>query len=402
MIPRLRPCYKYIEVATALFMQKDNSVKRYEKCFAERFGQRFAVAFPYGRSAFHTLLCSLGFHDAEVVLPAYTCIVVPHAVLLSNNRPRFVDCESNHFNVSARKLEERLTPDTKVVIPTPIFGFPVDRKGYASVIKRISPEALVIYDCAQAFGVQDDGGFQYRDADAVIFSTGIGKQMTSLYGGMLLTNREDIYRTVRQYRDKEYRERGYWESLSLLIYAIAIKISFERWMVRWIDYAEKNTNLLYRYTDYYYGKDTVGFPVDSKIAMGAYQAEVGLRQLKMYERTVHRRQKIAKIYDHILSNSGVSIFRAESGATYSHYPVLVADKDVVTEGMRSKKIQVGELIDYSCPEMPMYAPYCDMDFPNSRYFSKHILNLPNWFGITDEEVQYVGKAVTMSDALMIN
>lgn len=99
-----------------------------------------------GRSAFYALLRALDWRDREIVLPAYTCAVVPHAVVVSGNRPGSVDCETDHFNVNSDAIENILNHSTSMVIPTPVFGFPLEDEGYQEVCKCKAPGAMMLYD----------------------------------------------------------------------------------------------------------------------------------------------------------------------------------------------------------------------------------------------------------------
>ena len=70
------------------------------KGFAEKFQAIDAVAFPYGRSAQWAFLKALGIENAEIIMPAYTCSVVAHAVTLSGNEPRFIDIDLHDYNMN--------------------------------------------------------------------------------------------------------------------------------------------------------------------------------------------------------------------------------------------------------------------------------------------------------------
>ena len=62
-------------------------------------GKKHAIFFPYGRTGLLFLLEALGISDQEIICPAYTCVVVPHAIVLSRNEPVFVDSNPDTFNL---------------------------------------------------------------------------------------------------------------------------------------------------------------------------------------------------------------------------------------------------------------------------------------------------------------
>ena len=87
MIPRLKPKLGIREIAAALRPPRRDDVEQFEKAFAELMGQKFALAFPYGRTGLIFLIQALGLKDKEIICPAYTCVVVPHAIVYSGNKP---------------------------------------------------------------------------------------------------------------------------------------------------------------------------------------------------------------------------------------------------------------------------------------------------------------------------
>ena len=98
MIPRFKPHLNQEELLAAMTPDQ-GAVERFEEEFARTFEAKYALAFPYGRSALWALLNALNIHDAEIILPAYTCAVVAHAIVLSGNSPRFVDINLHDYNM---------------------------------------------------------------------------------------------------------------------------------------------------------------------------------------------------------------------------------------------------------------------------------------------------------------
>ena len=110
MIPRLKPRLGLRELLAALLPPRRGEVARFEADFAAHMGQRHAVAFPYGRTGLALLLEALGFKGREVICPAYTCVVVPHAVVVSGNEPVFVDSRPDDFNMDLGLAERAIGP----------------------------------------------------------------------------------------------------------------------------------------------------------------------------------------------------------------------------------------------------------------------------------------------------
>ena len=104
MIPRFKPLLGWLELYR-LFFYKKGSVRLFERAFAKKFNAVDAVAFPYGRSAQWAFFKALGINGSEVIMPAYTCSVVAHAVSLSGNKPRFVDITLDDYNMNLDAVE---------------------------------------------------------------------------------------------------------------------------------------------------------------------------------------------------------------------------------------------------------------------------------------------------------
>ncbi|HXD74722.1 MAG TPA: DegT/DnrJ/EryC1/StrS family aminotransferase, partial [Vicinamibacterales bacterium] len=87
------------------------------------------------------------------------------------------------------------------------------------------------------------------------------------------------------------------------------------------------------------------------------------------------------------------------GATYSHFPVRVADRAREVARFRRAGVQAGEVIEYSVPYTSGYRATSDPDrFPNSRLCSEHLINLPVHPTLTDAERQRVIDAASAAAA----
>ncbi|MDD2696640.1 MAG: DegT/DnrJ/EryC1/StrS family aminotransferase, partial [Candidatus Pacebacteria bacterium] len=149
MIPRLKPYFDFREIKAIFRLEKD-AIDKFEKEFARTFKAKYALSFPYGRSAIYALFKCLGIEKSEIIVPAYTCVVVPHAIVLSGNIPRFVDTAPNDFNLNLEEAKKKINEKTKAIITGNIFGYPVDTEKLKE-IKSIKKDILVIQDCAHCF-----------------------------------------------------------------------------------------------------------------------------------------------------------------------------------------------------------------------------------------------------------
>ncbi|MDQ2105349.1 DegT/DnrJ/EryC1/StrS family aminotransferase, partial [Azospirillum isscasi] len=380
MIPRLRPPFSLSSLLRAALPADDAVEERFERAFAEAFGFSHGLFFPYGRSALYALLKGLGWADREVLCPAYTCSVVPHAIVLSGNRIRFADSGINHFNVSPDALATALRPETAMVVLTPLFGYPLDRAACHAAIAARAPGAFVLYDLAQGFGAQDADGLQAAGADAALFSFGIGKMMSTFYGGMLLLKDKTVHEAVRDYRNRHFAP-ALPQGAGLLLYGLATWLAFREPALTVVDRLEHGTSLLDRFTKYYYATDRPRLPEDALVRPTRLQSRLGLRELAHYQARVEARRAIARHYEERLGCEGVAVFGHSATPTYSVFPLAVADPHSARRALAARGIQVGTLIDYACPDLPGYELHAGTG-PRARVWGRSMINLPNWPGMS--------------------
>jgi len=396
VIPRLKPFFGLDEIRAA-FSRQDDAVSAFEQSFARTFGSKYVLAFPYGRSALYALFKALSIEDGEIIVPAYTCVVVPHAVVLSGNIPRFVDITLRDYTMDLDLLEEAVTPKTRVIIPTHLFGYPMNIDRVNEIASRADQKVLIIQDCAHSFGATFRGENVCSQRDAAIFGLNISKYISSVFGGMLTTNDDDIYERVKQYRDSHFTKPSPVKQFRKLLYLMAVYLAFNNTFYGFVNFLEENTPFLNRFTKYYHG-DRIDFPKDFSVNLGDLEARVGMAQLEKYSRIRQRRREIAEYYnEHLQEVEGIELPPIVEGATYSHYVTRVENRREVMDRMRKEGIQLGELIEYSIPHLEAYRKYKDGEFPNSYVCSQTTINLPNYPGLTDEDLaRIIGK---IKDAL---
>ncbi len=177
---------------TACSVQEKSKCDEFEQAFARRFNVRYAIAYPYGRSALWALLKALDIQDAEIIQPAYTCVVVAHATLLSGNRPRFVDVSLHDYNMNLDQVEAAINERTRPILATHLFGYPLDIDRLDEIVRRAEAryghKIWVIQDCAHSFGGEWQGKPVVKAGDAALFGLNISKMITSIFGGMLATD----------------------------------------------------------------------------------------------------------------------------------------------------------------------------------------------------------------------
>ena len=395
MIPRLKPAFDGAEIAAALRSGSQDDVVAFERAFASKFEAADAVAFPYGRTALKALLQALELKDAEVIAPSYTCVVVQHATLLSGNVPVFVDNTMTDYNMDLGQLAAAITPRTGAILATHLFGFPLDLDRFRAVVadaeQRLGQKIWVIQDCAHAFGARWKGRLVGNDGDAALYGLNISKLLSSIFGGMLTFTDRALAARVRAWRDTHLVPPTGVKSASRLAYLLATYPAFEKAPYGLVHFLQYRTSLLDRLTKAYHLDEEVRFPPDAGEHMLPIEARVGLAQLRKYEWIIERRRALAARYTAGLAGvPGWTLPPFVEGATYSHYPVRVPDRKAAVDHFAAHGVHLAEVIEYSVAHLAAYAPYASgRAFPNARYCSLHLVNLPIHPQLTDADADRV-------------
>jgi len=400
LIPRLKP-FIGSEEFFSLFQAQKNAVERFEKAFAAKFSTRHALAFPYGRSALWAFFKALGIEGDEVVQPAYTCSVVAHATVLSNNIPVFVEISLHDYNMNLDLFRNAITPRTRVVLPTHLFGYPMDIDSINQIVREaescFGKRIYIIQDCAHSFEAEWKGRSVVNAGDGALFGLNISKQLTSIFGGMFTTNDDELASKLLVFRDKNFFEKSLMEKLARMVYLPLSALAFTDPVYGLTYWLQNNTSFLKGLTDAYHLDQKIIFPPDYLKCMAAVEAQVGIMQLKKYHQIKSRRREIALTYFDQLKTPETWVMPPQiEGATYSHYVIRVPDRDRVMQQAAHQGVQLGQLIEYSMPHLPMYRMYALMDqFPNSLLCSQSMINLPIDPGLDQRKVKRIIETISL-------
>ncbi len=382
MIPRLKPAFDGDELAAALRQPSRTDVRQFERAFAAKFEAADAVAFPYGRTALKMFLEVVGLTDAEVIAPSYTCVVVQHAVMLSGNIPVFVDNTMTDYNMDLDQVAAAITPRTGAIVATHLFGFPLDiirlRQIVTEAEQRYGRKIWIIQDCAHAFGARWKGRLVCEDGDAGLFGLNISKVVSSIFGGMLTFNDRGLADRVRQHRDAGLQPGGLIKSWLRFAYLAATYPAFHTLPYGLVHYLQYRTTLLDRLTKAYHLDEEVRFPPDAGTQMRPIEARVGMAQLRKYGWMIERRREHATRYAaELAAVPGWVLPPVPDGATFSHFPVRVPDRQAAVDHFARHGVHLGEVVEYSVGHLPAYRRFSEgVELPNSLYCSEHMINLP--------------------------
>ena len=398
VIPRVRPSYSRAELWAALRPGAD-AVVGFERDLAAHFGMRHALVFPYGRSALCAALRALIPAGGEVVQPAYNCAVVAHATMAAGCRPVFVDAQPSSPNQDPEQMVERVSAKTVAVVPTSIFGTTFDAAALCDAIRRRNPKTLILVDCCQCFDARWHGAPLATQGDAALLAFGIGKPMTTLYGGALLTNREDVAQTVHRFRDEVFRPRPFDARIRRWGYLLGSWLGLSAPLVGLTYWLENTDNPLHRYLLKQRARDEIRLPADNEVLMTAMEAAVGRAQLRRVDTFLRRRHEIAAIYASELRDvEGLNLLAWPDGSSYAIYAARMQEPEKrpsVLAAMRRGGVQGDTTLSYVVPGLDCYrnGGYGAGGFPWASRWAQSVVNFPNHPTMTDDQVRRVVRIV---------
>jgi len=193
---------KYVDdaVRTGWISSSGKYVRAFEEAFAEYCGVKYAVGVCNGTVALHLALTCLGIGQGnEVIIPDFTMIASAFSVCYTGAKPVFVDADEKTWNIDVSKIEEKITPRTRAIMPVHIFGNPCDMGAIHEIAER--HKLLIIEDAAEAHGASYKGKKTGSFSDIAAFSFFANKNLTTGEGGMVLTNSERLYKKALYHKN---------------------------------------------------------------------------------------------------------------------------------------------------------------------------------------------------------
>lgn len=182
---------------------KGQFVRRLEQEFAALLGSQYAYACASGTSAIHTAVAALNPEPGdEIITTPITDMGALAPILYQGAIPVFADVDPATYNVTAQAIAARLSPRTRAIIVTHLFGNPC---GMRDIIALAQAHRLpVIEDCAQAFLARYNGTFVGTLGTIGCFSLQQGKHITTGEGGLVVTNDAALARRMYLFINKAW------------------------------------------------------------------------------------------------------------------------------------------------------------------------------------------------------
>ena len=337
-------------------------IAQFEAAFARRHGMepQHAVTASYGRMAFHYILKALDLPSgSEIVFPALTFWVMPAIAKGAGLTVTFADVDPATFTMDPAALERAITPNTRAIVPTHLYGLACDMDAILEIARRHS--LRVIEDCAHTLGAMYDGHPVGTLGDAAIFSFQTLKPLNLYGGGLALMRDRALADRVRALAyaepwpdEKRITSRllvGRLQRIFIKPWVFTISMFPILWVSAWIDanpdvYLWEKIRPLDPLPDVY----TERFP--------NVQAAIGLEALNKLDEWTAQTQAHARVMDRALADvSGISVPAVPPKRTHVYYQYCVygPQRDELVVKCVRKGIDIETLHVDVCPEMEMFA-----------------------------------------------
>ena len=391
---------EYLKIFSLIFsprMLRGEYVGEFERQFAEYSGTDFAVSLPSARLGLYLLLKYFNFPPgSEVIITPFThqsIFTVIHSFPL---KPVFVDIEETTFNTAPESVEKLITPNTKLIILTHMWGQPCRMDGFMKM--REKHGLKIIEDCAMACGAEYEGKKTGSFFDAGIFSFGKAKAICSFGGGMLTCSEKNIFDFVSQntagftYPSRAGLSLGIINSLIANILTRPQMFFFTLYPVL------RFFNIRDPYNPLEHKKDSLdileNIPEEWKVKMANIQAAVGIEQLNDLDKHNDKRIFNAEILNRALAGlPGVKIPQSIDKAKHIFlYYALFLEGCSDLNGMREELIKCGvdsQLNELTNSEQLEIFGFNSADYPVFKKVSDRLIIIPNGIYLKESDVRYV-------------
>lgn len=324
------------------------NVQEFEKLVAGYTGVSDSIGVASGTDALHLAIEGLDIGEgAEVITTPFTFFATVESIVYTGARPVFVDIESDTFNIDCSKIEAKITPRTKAIMPVHLFGHPADMQRIMDIAAKY--DLYVIEDCAQAFGAEFRGKKVGSLGDAGCFSFYPSKNLGAYGdGGLITLNDKNLSDTIRVLRN----------------------------------HGSKGS----------YIHDAVGF----NSRLDEIQAGILLVKLKRIDEYNRKRREKAAVYTGLLSDT-VKCPAEKEGAyhVYNQYTIMSDKRDIIQK--RLKESGISSVVYYPKPlhlqSAVSFLGYKEGDFPCAELASKEVLSLPVYPELEESAVSRIAETI---------
>jgi dTDP-4-amino-4,6-dideoxygalactose transaminase len=263
-----------LEVLRSGVWSRAGVVTEFEKKWAEAIGTKRCLAVVNGTNAISAALINLGIGGGdEVIVPPYTFIATIAAVLQTGAMPVFVDTDQETFQIDAEKIEAKITPRTRAIVPVHILGLPANMERIMAIAKKHN--LLVVEDACQGWLAEINHKKVGSFGNAGCFSFQNSKNIPIGEGGAIVSDDDE-------FMDRCYSYHNYGNPYGTVVGDI--------------------------------GSGTI--IAGTKLRMAEYQAAIGLAQMQRLEgQTTKRNENAAYLQSQLKKIPGILPYKLYKNVT---------------------------------------------------------------------------------------
>ena len=348
-------------------LTKGNLTVEFEKSWSEWLGKKYSVFVNSGSSAnlaaVYTLLLSGKLRNNKIIVPSVSWVTTVTPSIQLGMEPIMCECDEDNLGLNIDHLKEIIKEhDPSSIILVHVLGFP----NHMNEIVKLCEEhdIRLIEDTCESIGSEYEGKKVGTFGDLSTFSFYFGHHMSTIEGGMISTDDEDLYHILLSIRSHGW-DRDLPKS-------------------KQIELREKYNigNFRSLYTFYYPGFN---------LRATDLQAFIGLEQLKKLDEIVENRYKNYMRYHEGIKNPEWKVLPPKNSyiSNFS-YPIITKNIKQLVEKLTENNIECRPLICGSINEHPFwYEKYGKQNLPISKRVHEYGLYIPNNHQMTEDEINKV-------------
>lgn len=373
-------------------------IEAFEEEFARLLGSGHvrACSTEYGRMALYFILKAMSFpRGAEIIVPAFTFWVVPEIVRVAGLKPVFADIDPATFTLCPRAVERAITPNTRAVLPTHLYGMACDMDPILDVARRHNLK--IIEDCAHSLGAVYKDRMVGTLGDASFFSFQAFKPLNTYGGGLAWTRDADVARRVCERADGEQ-----WPSEK--------RVEHILWAGRWQHTFIRPKVFTYSLFPVWYAASWLDAKPEERLWEGVrpldplpdhyrgrfsnVQAAIGLAGLKRLPDFIERTRRHARMLDNLLGDvPGIIVPQIPPGRAhvYYQYCAYVPDSRTIVKGCIRRGVDVAPMHVDVCTRMELFG-WNGPAAPGAEKAATAV-QVPVFESLSDQEIERVGRLV---------
>ena len=348
-------------------LTKGPLVVEFEKQWSKWLGRKHSIYVNSGSSAnlaaVYSLILSNKMKNKKIIVPAVSWVTTVTPAMHLGLEPIMCECDKNNLGLDITHLKQLIhVHKPSAIILVHVLGIPNHMDEIIELCKK--HDILLIEDSCEAIGSKYNGKNIGTFGELSTFSFYFGHHMSTIEGGMISTDDEDLYhillsirshgwdRDLPEFKQKELREK----------YNI--------------------TDFRALYTFYYPGFN---------LRATDLQAFIGLSQLGKIDEIIEKRNKNFKLYQDGLKEQTWKVKEPDNSFVSNFaYPIITTNIKYLVEKLKENNIDCRPLICGSIQEHPFwYEKYSKSSLPIAENVHLYGLYVPNNHQITEEEINRI-------------